>query len=164
MLQSRWLAVLGVAGFFTLTFALLGQLRTAVFPVSDNDQTQIRITTPSGSMIDATDRAARRAAPPPPGLVAVRRADRQLPQARAPDRDDLRGNDGGMAPAALSLVAGDPSFRQPMGIVVIGGLVTSTLLSLVVIPVAYSLVDDFLALLRRMVRRGGDTQPRKPSR
>ena len=49
----------------------------------------------------------------------------------------------GMAPAAFSLVSGDGSFRQPMGIVVIGGLITSTFLSLLVIPVVYTFVDDF---------------------
>lgn len=48
----------------------------------------------------------------------------------------------GMLPAALSFVEGDPSFRQPMGIVVIGGLITSTLLSLVVIPVVFTFMDD----------------------
>ncbi|MBP1852875.1 efflux RND transporter permease subunit [Rhizobium halophytocola] len=48
----------------------------------------------------------------------------------------------GMAPAAFSLVEGDPSFRQPMGTVVIGGLITSTFLSLLVIPVVYTLIDD----------------------
>jgi multidrug efflux pump subunit AcrB len=53
----------------------------------------------------------------------------------------------GMLPAALSLSGSDPSFRQPMAIVVIGGLVTSTLLSLVVIPVVFTFVDDFLGLI-----------------
>ncbi|MGE7989685.1 efflux RND transporter permease subunit [Pseudomonas sp. NPDC089554] len=47
----------------------------------------------------------------------------------------------GMFPVALGWV-GDPSFRAPMAIVVIGGLITSTFLSLLVIPVIYSLVDD----------------------
>ncbi|MFE3839483.1 efflux RND transporter permease subunit [Pseudogemmobacter sonorensis] len=55
----------------------------------------------------------------------------------------------GMVPAALSLVEGDPGFRQPMGVVVIGGLITSTLLSLVVIPVVFTFVDDFAAVFRR---------------
>jgi HAE1 family hydrophobic/amphiphilic exporter-1 len=32
-------------------------------------------------------------------------------------------------------------FRQPMGVLVIGGLVSSTLLTMVVVPVAYVLVD-----------------------
>lgn len=51
---------------------------------------------------------------------------------------------GGMLPAALSLVSGDSSFRQPMGIVVIGGLITSTFLSLLVIPVVFTFLDDAL--------------------
>jgi multidrug efflux pump subunit AcrB len=49
----------------------------------------------------------------------------------------------GMLPVALSLGGGDASFRQPMAIVVIGGLVTSTFLSLLVIPVIFTYVDDF---------------------
>ncbi|MBB5535636.1 efflux RND transporter permease subunit [Rhizobium giardinii] len=60
---------------------------------------------------------------------------------------------GGMLPVALSLSGGDASFRQPMAIVVIGGLMTSTVLSLVVIPVIFTFVDDFLLLLKRMFRR-----------
>jgi multidrug efflux pump subunit AcrB len=54
----------------------------------------------------------------------------------------------GMAPAALSLGGSDPSFRQPMAIVVIGGLITSTMLSLIVIPVIFTYVDDFLGIVR----------------
>ncbi|ARC89006.1 efflux RND transporter permease subunit [Rhodovulum sp. MB263] len=57
----------------------------------------------------------------------------------------------GMLPAALSLVEGDPSFRQPMATVVIGGLVTSTLLSLLVIPVMYTFVDDVEDAILRLV-------------
>ncbi|MEN3151140.1 efflux RND transporter permease subunit [Neorhizobium sp. IRAMC:178] len=56
---------------------------------------------------------------------------------------------GGMLPVALSLSGGDASFRQPMAIVVIGGLMTSTVLSLVVIPVIFTFVDDLLLLLKR---------------
>jgi multidrug efflux pump subunit AcrB len=47
----------------------------------------------------------------------------------------------GMLPNALGWGA-DPSFRSPMAIVVVGGLITSTFLSLLVIPVVYSYVDD----------------------
>ncbi|KAA0596047.1 multidrug efflux pump subunit AcrB [Azospirillum lipoferum] len=47
----------------------------------------------------------------------------------------------GMMPIALGLGA-DPSFRQPMAVVVIGGLLTSTMLSLLVIPALFLLVDD----------------------
>ncbi|GAA3080793.1 efflux RND transporter permease subunit [Rhizobium viscosum] len=64
----------------------------------------------------------------------------------------------GMLPVALSLSGGDASFRQPMAIVVIGGLLTSTVLSLVVIPVIFTFVDDFLHVLRRIVgaKQGGN--------
>jgi multidrug efflux pump subunit AcrB len=58
----------------------------------------------------------------------------------------------GMMPIALGLGA-DPSFRSPMAITVIGGLLTSTALSLVVIPVAYTYVDDLLVYGRSLVRR-----------
>jgi multidrug efflux pump subunit AcrB len=47
----------------------------------------------------------------------------------------------GMLPVALDLGMGDGSFRAPMSIVVIGGLITSTFLSLLVIPVVYTYVD-----------------------
>jgi multidrug efflux pump subunit AcrB len=47
----------------------------------------------------------------------------------------------GMLPIALGW-SGDPSFRAPMAIVVLGGLIASTGLSLLVIPVVYSYVDD----------------------
>ncbi len=59
----------------------------------------------------------------------------------------------GMMPIAIGLGT-DPSFRSPMAIVVIGGLITSTFLSLLVIPVLYVYVDDAIALLRRLLRRG----------
>ena len=44
----------------------------------------------------------------------------------------------GMVPTALSL-GGDGSWRAPMGIVVIGGLILSTLLTLLIVPAAFSL-------------------------
>jgi multidrug efflux pump subunit AcrB len=47
----------------------------------------------------------------------------------------------GMLPIAMGIGV-DPSFRSPMAIVVIGGLITSTFLSLLVIPVIFTLVDD----------------------
>jgi HAE1 family hydrophobic/amphiphilic exporter-1 len=48
----------------------------------------------------------------------------------------------GMLPTALALEKGS-EFRQPMAVAVIGGLITSTMLSLVLIPVFYRFVDDF---------------------
>lgn len=56
----------------------------------------------------------------------------------------------GMLPVALTLGAGDGSFRSPMAVSVIGGLLTSTLLSLLVIPVAYTLIDDVQNLFRKL--------------
>jgi multidrug efflux pump subunit AcrB len=47
----------------------------------------------------------------------------------------------GMLPLALGYGA-DPSFRAPMAIAVIGGLVTSTLLSLLVVPAVFTYIDD----------------------
>jgi multidrug efflux pump subunit AcrB len=57
----------------------------------------------------------------------------------------------GMLPLALGFGA-DPSFRSPMAVTVIGGLITSTLLSLLVIPAVYTLVDDIQGWLRRLTR------------
>ena len=59
----------------------------------------------------------------------------------------------GMLPIALSWGASDGSFRAPMGVAVLGGLMTSTLLSLLVIPAVYTLVDDAENWLGRMVNR-----------
>ena len=55
----------------------------------------------------------------------------------------------GMLPIAIGLGT-DPSFRAPMAIVVIGGLITSTFLSLLVIPVVFTYVDD---LIQRLFKR-----------
>ena len=59
----------------------------------------------------------------------------------------------GMMPIALGWGV-DPSFRSPMAIVVIGGLITSTFLSLLVIPVIFTYVDDAVQWMVRVVRRG----------
>jgi multidrug efflux pump subunit AcrB len=47
----------------------------------------------------------------------------------------------GMLPLALGLGAG-AELRAPMAVAIIGGLITSTLLSLIVVPVVYALLDD----------------------
>lgn len=59
----------------------------------------------------------------------------------------------GMSPIALGLGA-DSSFRQSMAVAVIGGLLTSTLLSLLVAPVVFSYVDGFGRRLRRLAGGG----------
>ncbi len=71
----------------------------------------------------------------------------------------------GMLPIAMGWGA-DASFRSPMAIAVIGGLLTSTLLSLLVIPVVFTYVDDLMIwwarpgfLARRASRRPHNIVP-----
>jgi multidrug efflux pump subunit AcrB len=64
----------------------------------------------------------------------------------------------GMMPIVLGLGA-DSSFRRPMAVAVIGGLVTSTALSLLVVPVVFSYVDGLERRLRRWLRRSPQIPP-----
>ncbi|MCC2602446.1 efflux RND transporter permease subunit [Sphingopyxis yananensis] len=70
----------------------------------------------------------------------------------------------GMVPTALSL-SGDGAWRAPMGIVVIGGLIVSTLLTLVIVPAGFSIADSLERRLGRylgsrlLTYREGDDQP-----
>jgi len=57
----------------------------------------------------------------------------------------------GMMPIALGWGA-DPRFRTPMAITVIGGLITSTILSIVIIPVLFTYIDDLLGLISKAQR------------
>jgi multidrug efflux pump subunit AcrB len=59
----------------------------------------------------------------------------------------------GMLPIAMGW-GGDPSFRAPMAIAVIGGLITSTLLSLLVVPAVFTWIDDLARVMGWAVRRG----------
>jgi multidrug efflux pump subunit AcrB len=66
----------------------------------------------------------------------------------------------GMLPIAMGYGA-DPSFRSPMAIAVIGGLITSTLLSLLVVPAVFTFIDDIergLGWLLRLTRRPNRTK------
>jgi multidrug efflux pump subunit AcrB len=58
----------------------------------------------------------------------------------------------GMIPITISL-HGSGGFRVPMGASVIGGLIASTLLSLFVVPVIYTLMDDFEQFIKRLFGR-----------
>ncbi|MGX7005948.1 efflux RND transporter permease subunit [Caballeronia sp. KNU42] len=71
----------------------------------------------------------------------------------------------GMLPLALGLGEGGEQ-RGPLGQTVIGGVITSSLLTLVVVPVAYTVLDDFGAWVTRKWRRGakGETHPAPPER
>ena len=59
----------------------------------------------------------------------------------------------GMLPIAIGMGDADSSFRSPMAVAVIGGLITSTFLSLLVIPVAYTYLDDFNNWIKALWRR-----------
>ena len=61
----------------------------------------------------------------------------------------------GMVPLAFALTEGSEQ-RAPMGQAVIGGVITSSLLTLVVVPVAYCYLDDLAQWLRRRVRGPAD--------
>src|SRR5690606_31561597 len=65
----------------------------------------------------------------------------------------------GMMPIALGLGA-DASFRQPMAIAVIGGLISSTALSLLVVPVAFTSFDSVHRYLSRLLNRSRTMTPK----
>jgi multidrug efflux pump subunit AcrB len=71
----------------------------------------------------------------------------------------------GMLPIALAL-SGDGSWRAPMGIVVIGGLILSTVLTLVIVPATFSLAVGFenriAPWLRGKLTNGGGEAPMAP--
>ena len=58
----------------------------------------------------------------------------------------------GMVPTAVSL-SGDGAWRAPMGTVVIGGLIVSTLLTLLIVPAGFSLADGFEKRVGPKLRR-----------
>ncbi|WP_414584889.1 efflux RND transporter permease subunit [Scytonema sp. PCC 10023] len=59
----------------------------------------------------------------------------------------------GIVPLALGIGAG-AEVRQPMGIAILGGFTTSTLLTLVVVPVLFSYVDDFQSWILDVAKYG----------
>ena len=71
----------------------------------------------------------------------------------------------GMVPVSLSL-SGDGAWRAPMGTVVIGGLIMSTLLTLLIVPAGFSLADGLEKRLgpwlrnRLLTYRPGEEAPR----
>jgi len=72
----------------------------------------------------------------------------------------------GMMPIAAGLGA-DSDFRSPMAIAVVGGLVTSTLLSLIVIPSTFTVMDSLqnwiVPKLKRLLTSDGGHSPVLPS-
>jgi len=69
---------------------------------------------------------------------------------------------GGMLPTALAATRGS-EMRAPMAVAVIGGLVLATLLTLLVIPSVYTLVDDWTTAAKRRLSSGQAHQERQAS-
>ncbi|PZN97084.1 MAG: acriflavine resistance protein B [Alphaproteobacteria bacterium] len=69
----------------------------------------------------------------------------------------------GMVPIAMGIGA-DVQFRSPMAIAVLGGLISSTFLSLLYIPAIFTIVDDVAQWARRILRRStaGQRELAKP--
>jgi Cu/Ag efflux pump CusA len=72
---------------------------------------------------------------------------------------------GGMLPSAFGLGSGG-EFRAPMAIAVIGGLLSSTLLSLVFVPAVFSVMDAVAGMTWGYFRRcvGEADEPAEPAR
>ena len=68
----------------------------------------------------------------------------------------------GMVPSALSFGAGG-EIRSPMALAVIGGLIFSTVLSLIFVPAMFAMMDDFSAFCwrigKRFITSGDETEP-----
>jgi HAE1 family hydrophobic/amphiphilic exporter-1 len=64
----------------------------------------------------------------------------------------------GMVPLAFALTEGSEQ-RSPMGQAVIGGVITSSLLTLVVVPVAYCYLDDLAEWFKRLFQRQSTDKP-----
>ena len=77
-----------------------------------------------------------------------------------PDRHDLDRDVGGDAALGAGVGEGG-SFRAPMATAVIGGIVVSTVLSLVVVPAFFLIMDDLQRLLSRIF--ADSSARRKPS-
>jgi multidrug efflux pump subunit AcrB len=72
----------------------------------------------------------------------------------------------GMVPIAIGWGGEEGSFRKPMGIAVIGGLITSTALTLVIVPAVFLLIDDVEKWVGkravRLLTHKQHTAPEKP--
>ena len=60
----------------------------------------------------------------------------------------------GILPVAMAIGRGS-EFRQTIGTTIIGGMLLSTLLTLVVIPCSYTIFDDFSLYVGRLFKRSG---------
>jgi len=68
----------------------------------------------------------------------------------------------GMIPIALA-TSGGAEFRNPMGVIVIGGLLSSTFLTLFVVPTVYTLFADIGAWFNKFTKRKSETTQPNPT-
>lgn len=68
----------------------------------------------------------------------------------------------GLIPMAMGLGRGS-DLRAPLAIAVIGGLISATALTLIVVPVAYAVIEDVRARLRRLAGLGGEVPDPRPA-
>jgi HAE1 family hydrophobic/amphiphilic exporter-1 len=68
----------------------------------------------------------------------------------------------GMIPVAIGAGEG-ADFRAPLGRAVIGGVITSTILTLVVIPTIYEIFSEWRSKLGRMFRKASQEQANTPT-
>lgn len=91
-----------------------------------------------------------------PPMTAIAIGERKLGSAPKPQASGNMPAPIAMGAGMLPLACGfgaDPSFRSPMAIAVIGGLITSTVLSLLVVPVVFTYIDDLEGWIKRLMRR-----------
>jgi HAE1 family hydrophobic/amphiphilic exporter-1 len=69
----------------------------------------------------------------------------------------------GMMPVAIGWGA-DVEFRQPMAIAVVGGLISSTFLSLLFIPPIFTIIDDIAGFIGRRTSKMFAGQRDEPAR
>ena len=110
-------------------------------------------------LVDYTNTLRRR------GLLAAGRAAGGRPDRLRPIVMTTAAMVCAMIPVAAKIGEGSET-RAPMGIVVIGGLLTSTLLTLVVVPAGYTVMDDLQqwvgSLFGRKTRRPSPRRRRRP--
>ena len=61
--------------------------------------------------------------------------------------------EAGMLPVIIGSPSTDTTFKAPMGMAVLGGLITSTALSLLVVPAVFTYIDDFGQWVARLWHR-----------
>ena len=147
ILFSLPLATIGAFPALLITGRPIGLQRADRVPDADRDRR------------DERDRAARpRRAAPRGGLLDARGADRGRPHRLRPILMTAIATILALVPLAAGFNEGS-IIAAELGTVVIGGLISSTILTLLVIPAIYSLVDGLKVRVSRIGRRSTTLEP-----